>query len=502
MGDNSPPTGPDFSKGIASTEVPANGVLLGQTEGEGVLLVRHAGALFAVGAKCTHYSSGMADGWVENGTIRCPWHHAAFDLKSGEAVCGPALNPLPCWDVKEEGGRITVLGKRAHVAPEPQVGAGAVASVVIIGAGAAGESAAEEFRRRGYEGEITLVDADKDTPIDRPNLSKDNLAGSAPDDWLWLHPDEFYVEKRITRRTGRVVSIEAATRKVTFQDGSTLSYGALLLATGAAAIVPELPGSGPKVFTLRTVSDLRAIVKAAEGKKRVVVLGASFIGLEVAASLRARGLEVHVAAPDAMPLAKVLGPQLAAVVKTLHEAKGVVFHLEKRATGLNAKGVTLSDGSTLEGDFVVAGVGVRPQLGLAESAGLAVDKGVMVDAFLRTSDPFIWAAGDAARYPDPRNGGTVRIEHWSVAQNQGRTAARNIAGLKSAFRDVPFFWSQHYDVTIGYVGHAEKWDAIEVEGAPEKLDCVVRYRLGGKVLAVATIGRDRASLEAHAKMER
>jgi NADPH-dependent 2,4-dienoyl-CoA reductase/sulfur reductase-like enzyme len=443
----------------------------------------------------------MADGLVSAGTIRCPWHHAAFDLKSGEATCGPALNPLPCWDVKEEAGRITVLGQRPHVDPEPRVGDGAPVSVVIIGAGAAGESAAEELRRRGYAGEVTLVDADKDTPIDRPNLSKDNLAGSAPDDWLWLHPDDFYAERRITRRTGRVVSVEAAARKVTFQDGSTLSYGALLLATGAAAIQPEFPGQGPKVFTLRTVSDLRAIVKASEGKKRVVVLGASFIGLEVAASLRARGLEVHVAAPDALPLAKVLGPELARVVKSLHEAKGVVFHLEKRATGLNAKGVTLSDGSTLEGDFVVAGVGVRPQLALAESAGIAIDKGVMVDTFLRTSDPFIWAAGDSARYPDPRNGGTVRIEHWSVAQNQGRTAARNMVGLESPFRDTPFFWSQHYDVTIGYVGHAEKWDAIEVEGAPEKLDCVVRYRLGGKLLAVATIGRDRASLEAHAAFE-
>lgn len=499
MGDNAPLTGPDFTKGVPSRDVPVDGVLLGQADGQAVLLVRRKGALYAIGAKCTHYSSSLADGLVTDDDIRCPWHHAAFDLRSGEATCGPALNPLPCWDVREAGGRVTVLAQRPHVAPGPRVGEGAPSSVVIIGAGAAGESAAEELRRRGYAGPVTLVDADADTPIDRPNLSKDNLAGSAPDDWLWLHPDAFYEAHRITRRTGRVTRIDAAAKKVHFEGGGALEYGALLLATGASAVQPELPGAGPTVHTLRSVGDLRALVKATEGKRRAVVLGASFIGLEVAGSLRARGLEVHVAAPDALPLARVLGPELAAVVKRLHEEKGVVFHLEQRATGLFAGGVVLADGSRLEGDVVVAGVGVRPNVVLAEGAGLAVDRGVMVDAFLRTSDPFIWAAGDVARYPDPR-GGSVRIEHWSVAQNQGRTAARNMVGLTSAFRDVPFFWSQHYDVTIGYVGHAEKWDAVEIEGDPQKLDCVVRYRLGGKLLAVASIGRDRASMEAHANL--
>ena len=502
MGDSTPPTGPDFTKGVSSTELPEGGVLLGQADGEAVLLVRRPGALFAVGAKCTHYSASLAEGLVVGNTIRCPWHHACFDLESGEAIGAPALNPLPCWNVTEKDGRIQLFAKRPEASPGPRVGTNPPASVVIIGAGAAGESAAEEVRRRGYTGPVTLVDADALTPIDRPNLSKDNLAGTAPEEWAFLHPDEFYAQRTITRRTARVLSIDTKAKQLQLEGGQRLNYDALLLATGASAVQPELPGEGPPVFTLRSLSDMRAIIKAAEGKKRAVVLGASFIGLEVAASLRVRGLEVNVAAPDSAPLAKILGPELSAVVRKLHEDRGVVFHLERRAVGRVPGGVKLSDGSTLEGELIVAGVGVRPNLALAEAAGLTIDRGVVVDAFLRTSEPGVWAAGDLARYPDPRSGERVRIEHWSLAQDQGRIAARNLLGIVTAFRQVPFFWSQHYDVTIAYVGHAEKWDRVEIEGSPEKLDCTVRYLQGGRALAVVTIGRDRVSLEVHAAMAR
>jgi NADPH-dependent 2,4-dienoyl-CoA reductase/sulfur reductase-like enzyme/nitrite reductase/ring-hydroxylating ferredoxin subunit len=502
MGDNSPPTGPDFTKGVSSTELPAGGVLLGQADGEAVLLVRRPGAVYAIGAKCTHYSSSLVDGLVEGDTIRCPWHHACFDLKSGEAIGAPALNPLPCWDVKEKDGRIQLFSKLPHVAPGPRVGAKVPESVVIIGAGAAGESAAEEVRRRGYVGPVTMIDADSLTPVDRPNLSKDNLAGTAPEEWAFLKPDDFWAEKKIERRQARVTGIDVKAKKLELEGGGSLSYGALLIATGATPIQPDLPGDGPAVFTLRSLADMRAIIKAAEGKKRAVVLGASFIGLEVAGSLRARGLEVHVAAPDSAPLIKVLGPQLSAVVKKLHEDKGVHFHLERKAVGRAPNGVKLSDGSVLEGDFIVAGVGVRPSIALAEKAGLALDRGVTVDQFLATSAPGVWAAGDIARYPDAWSGEKIRVEHWSAAQEQGRIAARNMIGIATPFRETAFFWSQHYDVTIGYVGHAEKWDQLVVEGNPEKLDCAVRFMLGGKQMAVVTIGRDRASLEAHAAMNR
>ena len=476
--------------------------MLGQADGEAVLLVRRPGAVYLIGAKCTHYSSSLVDGLVEGDTIRCRWHHACFDLKSGEAIGVPALNPLPCWDVKEKDGRIQLFAKKPHVAPGPSVGKSAPESVVIIGAGAAGERAAEEVRHRGYMGPVILIDADANTPVDRPNLSKDNLAGTAPEEWAFLKPDDFWAEKKIERRQARVVGIDVKARKVELEGGGFLGYGALLLAPGATAIQPDLPGEGPPVLTLRSLGDMRAIIKAAEGKKRVVVLGASFIGLEVAGSLRARGLEVHVAAPDPAPLIKVLGSELSAVVKKLHVDKGVHFHLERKAVGRVPGGVKLSDGSVLEGDLIVAGVGVRPSIALAEKAGLALDRGVTVDEFLRTSAEGIWAAGDIARYPDSRSGERIRVEHWAAAQDQGRVAARNMLGIATPFRETAFFWSQHYDVTIGYVGHAEKWDQVIVEGFPEKLDCAVRFLLSGKQMAVATIGGDRASLEAHAAMNR
>jgi len=507
MGGTGELSGPDFTQGIALADVPPGGMLLGQAGGEAVLLVRPGDGdeVFAIGATCTHYSGPLAEGLLVGTHVRCPWHHACFDVRTGEAVAAPALSPVACFAVERRGPLLVVKEKRSDAAPRTRP-AQAPESVVIVGAGAAGNAAAEMLRREGYDGPVTLIGADPVRPVDRPNLSKDYLAGTAPEEWVYLRGQEFYAEQKLELRLGvRAVALDPAGRRVALSDGSSVSYGALLLATGADPVKLPLPGADlSPVFTLRTLADSRAIIAAAVagGAKRAVVVGASFIGLEAAASLRTRGLEVHVVGPEPRPLERVLGPELGDFVRGLHEEHGVVFHLGHKPAAFEKEGVVLDDGSRLPADLVVVGVGVRPALELAEKAGLRVDRGVVVDAYLETSVPGIYAAGDLARYPDPVSGDAVRIEHWVVAERQGQAAARNMLGMRAPFRAVPFFWSQHYDVPINYVGHAESWDRIDVAGSVAGKDALVAYRRQGKILAVATVYRDQASLQAEVCLER
>ncbi|HXI54915.1 MAG TPA: FAD-dependent oxidoreductase [Polyangia bacterium] len=495
--------GPDFTIGVEASDVPEGGVLLGHAHGEAALLFRRGDQAFAVGATCTHYSGPLAEGLVVGDQIHCPWHHACFDLRSGEAVGAPALKPLPCWQVERQGTRLLVKGPAAARLVSPPAGT-VPESVTIVGAGAAGNAAAETLRCEGYAGTVTMFGAEDELPTDRPNLSKDYLAGTAPEDWIPLRDADFYKSQNIDVVVGtRVVALDTAARTITLSDGSKRPYGALLLATGADPVKLTVPGADqPHVFTLRTLSDSRRIIARAQGAKRAVVVGASFIGLETAASLRTRGLEVDVVAPEARPLEKVLGPELGDFVRALHEEHGVRFHLKHTVKAIGDGAVTLDDGSTLAADLVVTGVGVRPALALAEQAGLRLDRGVAVDEFLATSAPGVFAAGDIARWPDQRSGLPIRVEHWVVAERQGQTAARNILGRRQPFRDVPFFWSQHYDVPINYVGHAEGWETIHVVGSIAGKDCLVGFRSRGRIAAVASIYRDLESLKIEAAMAR
>jgi NADPH-dependent 2,4-dienoyl-CoA reductase/sulfur reductase-like enzyme/nitrite reductase/ring-hydroxylating ferredoxin subunit len=499
--DDKKPEGPDFAAGIPSTDLAEGAALSGHIDDEAVILVRHGGTVSAVGAKCTHYQGPLAQGLVVGDTLRCPWHHACFDLRSGEALAAPALSPISCWQVTDRDGRITVGAQKKPPAPK-KIGA-ASEHFVIVGGGGAGFAAAEMLRRRGFAGAITMISNDDAAPVDRPNLSKDYLAGSAPEDWVPLRGDDWYPKKNITLKLKtEATALDASARKITLGDGSTVTFDKLLLATGAEPVRLPIPGADlPHVHVLRTFDDSRAIIANAKRARRAVVIGASFIGLEAAASLRARDIEVHVVAPEKRPLERVFGPELGDFVRKLHEEHGVVFHLEDGVTAIAQDNVTLKSGGTLPADLVVVGVGVRPRLTLAEKAGLAIDRGVSVDEHLQTSAPGIYAAGDIARWPDPISGERIRVEHWVVAERQGQVAALNMLGQPTPFRAVPFFWSQHYDVPINYVGHAEKWDAQEIDGDVMKRDCVVRYRVGGRVLAVASVYRDLDSLKAAAEME-
>jgi 3-phenylpropionate/trans-cinnamate dioxygenase ferredoxin reductase subunit len=376
--------------------------------------------------------------------------------------------------------------------------------VVIVGGGAAGEAAAEILRRHGYDGSVTILSDDSAPPCDRPNLSKDYLAGTAEPSWIPLRSEKFYQEQRIDLRLNtEVKAIDPAAARVHLADGTALPYGALLLATGAEPVRLDTPGADlPHVHYLRTQADSEAIIGAvAAGARRAVIIGASFIGLEVAASLRQRGVEVHVVAPEKRPLERVMGEALGDFIRTLHEARGVVFHLEQTAARFDPAHVTLKDGKRLAADLVVVGIGVRPRTVLAEQAGLAVDRGVLVNRYLQTSAPNVYAAGDIALFPHGPGGERIRVEHWVVAQRQGQAAARNILGAEAAYTEAPFFWSQHYDAAINYVGHAVRWDRIEVDGDPVKYDFSARFMDGDRRAAVATIYRDVESLEAEAEME-
>ena len=503
-GEETNPERPDFTEGVPTSDLVEGGMILGQVAGEAVVLARSGGAVFAIGAECTHYHGPLAEGVAVGDTIRCPWHHACFSLRTGEALRAPALDPVPCWRVEQQDGKIYVREKLEPAARQARTPTRAPPqSIVIIGGGAAGNAAAEMLRREGYAGPVTILSADDAGPYDRPNLSKDYLAGNAPEEWIPLRSADFYRAQGIELQLGaRVAAVHPGDREVRLTDGSRHTYGALLLATGAEPVRLPVPGADlPHVHYLRTFADSRALITKATASRHAVVIGASFIGLEVAASLRARGLDVTVVAPEARPMEALFGSDVGDLVRNVHEEHGVVFHLGTRPAAIDRDGVVLVNGEHLDADLIVVGIGVRPETGLATGAGLTADRGVMVDAYLATSTPGIWAAGDVARWPDRLSGEKVRIEHWVVAERQGQTAARNMLGARERFDSAPFFWTQQHDLMLSYVGHASKWDRVEIDGNLAAKDCRLTYWLGGRKLAVLTIGRDRDSLAAEIDLE-
>jgi NADPH-dependent 2,4-dienoyl-CoA reductase/sulfur reductase-like enzyme/nitrite reductase/ring-hydroxylating ferredoxin subunit len=503
MVENQSPSGPDLTQGVPVTALDG-GKLLGHVGQQDVLLVRVADEIFAIEAYCSHYHGPLIDGLVVESTVRCPWHHACFDLRSGEPIRAPALTSLSCWRVDRRDGHLFVQHKRDDQKQAQPSRSAAPESIVIIGGGAAGFAAAEMLRRRHFQGSIVMLSADTAAPVDRPNLSKDYLAGSAPEEWVPLRSDKYYSKANIDLRLRtEVISIDTLSQDVVTASGDKIPYDQLLLATGAEPVRLTIPGGDQmNVYTLRTLDDSRAIIAAAKNARRAVVIGASFIGLEVAAALRARDIEIHVVAPNKRPMERVLGPQMGDFIRALHEEHGVIFHLEDKVVAIEGSNVRLKSGAVHVADFVVAGIGVRPRLALAEQAGLAIDNGVAVNAYLETSVPGIYAAGDITCWPDPHSGQNIRVEHWVVAERQGQIAALNMLGQQQKFDAVPFFWSQHYDVPINYVGHAGKWDEIVVDGDIKAKDCTLQYKSDGKVLATASIYRDVESLEAEVRMER
>ena len=497
---------PDFAAGVPFGGIPDGGLLLGSVGSEDVVLSRRGEELFAVGAYCSHYHGPLAEGLVVGETVRCPLHHACFSLRTGEALRAPALDPLECWRVERSGDTVFVRGKagaKSAGASKPAHAVRGLRNIVIIGGGAAGLAAADALRRLGHDGTLTMISADDSPPCDRPNLSKDFLAGTAPPEWIPLRPEQFYADRKIDLvLQSRVTAVDIARRRVDVAGGRQFGFDALLLATGAEPVRLDIPGAlNTQLCYLRTFADSQAIVAKAAAARSVVIVGASFIGLEVAAALRTRGIEVHVVGPEKVPMTRVLGEPAGLFIQGLHESHGVRFHLGNSVSRVNGRKIELSGGAVIDADFLVLGVGVRPAIALAADCGLAIDRGVAVNEYLETSAAGVFAAGDIARWPDPHTGERIRVEHWVVAERQGQVAAKNMLGMNEKFDAVPFFWSQHYDLAVNYVGHAEQWDAADVAGSFAARDFSISYRRAGRVLAVATVGRDAESLEAELTME-
>jgi len=488
-------------------------------EGPQVLLTRQQGQVHAFAPNCPHYGAPLEKGKVLSGKLICPWHHACFKLASGHLCEPPALDDLPTYAVREEAGRILVqvpasppastdkpeatpTAELGGTPPAPAPAPADTRTFVIIGGGAAGQFAAQTLRREGFTGRVVVLSADGHAPYDRTKLSKAYLAGKATAAALPLREPDFYAEQRIELRLHtEVTGLNLATQQVQLAGHLPLHYDQLLLAPGGTPNrLPKLPGHNlPGVLPLRTQADADKLLDATKEAKQVVVIGASFIGMEAASSLIGEGRAVMVIASEKVPFARVLGPEIGAMFQQLHEEKGVKFEVEAEATALlgadgHVTGVQLKSGATVPADAVLLGVGVRPATDfLAAAFPLEKDGGLPVDAYLQAA-PNVYAAGDIARFPLAATGQPTRIEHWRLAQQHGAVAARNMLGQQVPYAATPFFWTQQYGKSLRYAGHAQQWDEIIYLGEVATQDFLAFYIQGGRVLAAAGMGRDEAMI--------
>ncbi|MFN8419443.1 MAG: FAD-dependent oxidoreductase [Anaerolineae bacterium] len=495
----------DHKLGSAATLLQNGEMRRLEVDGTAILLARVIGDYHAVAADCTHYGGPLNEGVLCGHQVMCPWHHACFDIRSGTRLEPPALNDLAHYPVTIKDGEV-IVSLTADNESEPQ-GKSEPADdrhFVIIGGGAAGNSAAEQLRREGYRGKITMISQVSSVPVDRPNLSKDYLAGKAEPSWIPLRPDpSWYAERdiRLLLDTA-VMGIDPLARRVTLANSAPIRYDKLLLATGGIPRqLRDVPGTDlAGVYTLRTLADADQIIAATEGAKRAVIIGASFIAMEAAASLLGgRGIAVTVVGIEAIPFERLFGAEIGKAFQQEHERNGVKFRLNagvNRFLGEDGRvtGVELKSGEVLPADFVLVGVGVQPATDFLQSSGLRLhdrDKSVRVSASLQTSDPDIYAAGDIARIDNGTPGG-VRIEHWRVALQHGMIAARSMLGnADSADQHIPFFWTNQWDIIFDYVGYAEKWDEIIYRyGKPADKNFLAFYVADGKLLAAAGMQRD------------
>ncbi|MCB8884058.1 FAD-dependent oxidoreductase [Acidisoma cellulosilytica] len=474
-------------------QIPDGGMLAVQVDGEKVLLLRDGSSVTAVSGTCTHAGGPLSEGVRHGNRIICPWHKAAFCNRTGEVLDPPAVDSLPSFSVRVEAGHVLVSVPPAKpVLPKPS---NDKRCFVIIGAGAAGAVAAQTLREAGFGGRIVMLDHENRVPYDRTILSKYFLAGSESGEKSPLQTQSFYNNKGIERLTATVQHIDIRDRRIDFSDGSSISYDAALVASGGSPTHPQLPGADlGNAFVLRSRADADAILAQAERSASAVVVGASFIGMEVAASLRERGLAVTVVAKDKVPFAARFGEPVGKAFQALHEQKGVEFRLNSEIASLQGdktvRSVLLKSGEQITTDLVIFGFGMTPSTTFASELPRTDDGGILVDSWLRASDT-VYAAGDIACFPYSGEQDPIRVEHWRVAQQQGRIAALNMLGQAKRYDAVPVFWTIQYLKRLDYIGQAREWDDLIIHGDIKKLEFLSYYVKDGKVLAAAGVGRDQ-----------
>ena len=468
---------------------------------EKILISRIDGKYYATGAFCTHYGAPLEEGVLSGDRIVCPWHHACFNAKTGDLKEPPARDALPHFDVTMEGDELFIeLPEKVEPSREPQMAKFDHQKdkriFVILGAGAAGNAAAQSLRENGYTGRILMISYENRLPYDRPNLSKDYLKGEAEAEWMPLRSKEFYQDHGIELLLNKKVrEVNVPSNLILLENQEKINYDKLLIVTGGIPRTLNIPGRDLKnIFTLRSYDDSDTIIKAAESASRIVIIGASFIGLETADSLRHRGLSVSVVAPENVPFGNIFGEQVGKMFLEAHRKNGVDFYLSQTVNKFEGKNsveaVILENGKTLEADMVIVGIGVRPATEMIKGINVNEDGSVSVDRNFRVNEN-VYAAGDIARFKYWRTGEDIRIEHWRVAEQMGRIAGANMAGKKQEYKGVPFFWTAQSGFNFRYLGYVRNWDDLIIDGDIQARKFIAYYIMNNMVHAVAGINRDK-----------
>ncbi|WP_031364521.1 FAD-dependent oxidoreductase [Caballeronia sordidicola] len=458
-----------------------------------ILLVRQGDQVHAFSADCPHAGAPLEEGAICNGRIVCPWHKGTFAVADGSLIEPPPLTGLKRYPVAIENGNVLV-SPHEQTGPVHTPGAD-TRTMVVIGAGAAGAAACAALREAGFDGRLVLIGPEHGMPYDRTALSKFVLAGDMPPEKIPpLLPDDFLSTQRIERVEAHVEKLDAGTKQIDLSNKLTLNYDAALICTGGIPKRMDVPGSNlPGVFLLRSRDDASTILASLEGARQALIVGASFIGLEVASSLRKRGMDVTVIAPGKVPLRSQFGDELGRMFQRLHEKNGVVFRMQSKVAAFLGDDVVssaqLDNGEKLPADAVIIGTGVRPATDFLQGVELADDGGVPVDSSMRAA-PGLYAAGDIAQFPLPRSDQTLRIEHWRVAQQHARVAALNMAGGDEHYTGVPYFWTYHFGKRFEYLGHASEHDDVVIDGDLDAQAFIAYLLKDGQVAAAVACERE------------